>query len=167
MYVYLNLPRLVSSPTTKHSNIRAIKMHSTLQFQNESRESPSRHQISVDLVMFLESTVHFYHYTLNTFHTKDTYLYLEPQARHLPPLLLIHSLIYTIMLSSFIYHQSPSIVQTLRLHESSPICFVLTNLSLPNTIVALPPSACVAVTLTQPHPTPTSYRASIHASIVH
>jgi hypothetical protein len=106
--------------------------------------------------------------SLHAEHTShERYLYLEPQARHLLPLLLLHSLIYTIMLSSSIYHQSPSIVQTLRLHESSPICFVLTNLSLPNTIVALPPSACVAVTLTQPHPTPTSYRASIHASIVH
>ena len=73
MYVYLNLPRLVSSPTTKHRNIRATKMHSTLQSQHESRESPSRHQISVDLVMFLESTVHFYHYMLNTFHMKDTH----------------------------------------------------------------------------------------------
>jgi hypothetical protein len=68
MYVPVNLSRIASSPAAKQACICAIKMHSTFQFQDESRESPSIQWVSVDVVLFLESSVHFYNYMLNTFH---------------------------------------------------------------------------------------------------
>lgn len=92
-------------------------MHSTLEFQNESRESPSRHQVSVDLVLFLESTVHFYDYMLNTFHTKDTYT-----LNHKPGTFYLYF--------SFILSSIPSCCHAVILHLS-PITIYRSNTSSP------------------------------------
>jgi hypothetical protein len=68
IYVPLNLSRIASSPTAKQACNCAIKMHSTFQSHDESRESPSIQWVSVDDVLFLESSVHFYNSMLSTFH---------------------------------------------------------------------------------------------------
>lgn len=130
MYVHFSLARVLSFPTTKHSNNHAMKMHSALQSQDKSKESPLGQHVSVDDILILESTVHFYNYPLHTYH----------MWRSSPSLPFIQSPSTPAYCQTPIYRHASLTRRHLRLSASSPACVVLTSLPLSNTIARCFPS---------------------------
>jgi len=102
MYVHFGLSRIVSSPTTRHSNNHAIKMHSTLQSQHESNESPLSQHVSMDKFCFLKALCIFITTTEHISHAEIS-IVASRQARSISTSL--PSSIYTILLSNS--HLSP------------------------------------------------------------
>lgn len=165
MYVHFSLSRMVSSPTTRHSNNHAIKMHSTLQSQHKSNKSPLSQHISMDKSCFLKALCIFRTSTKHISHAEIS-IVTSRQARFISTPL--SSSIYAIILSN-------SDLSPFNMYSSTPsspcIAFCLHHAYEPAITQMLAQllslRAHVSVTLTQPHTTPTIHRAPIHASIVH